>query len=344
MAENTGLTPAQKQVIAKKKTLADMFQKSGTRLDGALANTGITAKQMVGVAMTAINKTPKLLDCTPASVIQAVMLAAEAGLPVDGYHGHLIPYGTTCQFIPDFKGLIQLALQNDVIIDAAAVHDNDEFSYRLGMDPFLNHVPCDDEDRGPLKCAYAVARFGNGFRKFVVATRADVEKRRKASKSGTGKDSPWAQWEDEMWIKTSVKMLAKFIPRSARMVAALTSDDQADMGTQYQEPKESRSSIIADALQEHDIVEVESSEPVEPVAPVETPKAAEKPAAFSLKKFEKLVESCTTPEAVTELFDKQVRARKEEVDIDAYEKAYDMCKGKAQAIRASESAGPPAES
>lgn len=194
----------------------------------------MTPDRMIHVALTATTQSPKLLDCSAASLGSALLTASQMGLEPDGYHGHLIPYGKTCQFIPDYKGLIQLALHNDVVISAHAVYENDKFAYQLGLQPSLVHEPYIDGDRGELRCAYAIATFKDGRTQSVVATRADIEKRRKASASADKPDSPWVQWPEEMAIKTSVKMLMKYVPRSPEMTTAVTADDMAEMGRQQQ--------------------------------------------------------------------------------------------------------------
>ena len=161
----------------------------------------LTADRMVQIAMNASANTAKLLDCTPESFALAVMNACQCGLEPDGYHGHLIPYGRTCQFIPDYKGLVQLALKNGVVIDAYAVYENDKFEYQLGTKPNITHYPCLDGNRGELRCSYAVAHFPDGATKFVVASKDDILKRKGASASSSKSDSPWNKWEDEMYIK-----------------------------------------------------------------------------------------------------------------------------------------------
>jgi len=229
--QSTGITAYQRRQGQLQKTLRSVLERGRSRYENLLPK-HMTPDRMIHVALTAANKTPKLLDCSAASIGGALLTASQIGLEPDGYHGHLIPYKETCQFIPDYKGLIQLALNNGVVVDAHAVYENDYFAYNLGVKPDLVHTPNLDGDSGKLKCAYAVAHFKDGRTKFVVATRAEVEKRRNASASSNKRDSPWQQWEDEMWIKTAVKMLMKYIPRSPELTLAVTADDTAEMGLQ----------------------------------------------------------------------------------------------------------------
>jgi recombination protein RecT len=61
----------------------------------------ITAERLFRVAMTAIQQTPKLLDCDRQSLYSAVMRSAQLGLEPDGILGqaYLIPFNGKVQFI-----------------------------------------------------------------------------------------------------------------------------------------------------------------------------------------------------------------------------------------------------
>ena len=72
----------------------------------------LTPDRMARVTLTAIIKTPALMNCTPESLLQAMMLCSQAGLEPDGRLAHLIPYGNVVTVIFDYKGLVTLALRN----------------------------------------------------------------------------------------------------------------------------------------------------------------------------------------------------------------------------------------
>ena len=83
----------------------------------------MSAAQFIRTALTAINKNPKLLECTPASLISALLQAAQLGLSPDGILGeaYLIPFYDSrfqkniVQFIPGYRGLVQLAMRSGLI-------------------------------------------------------------------------------------------------------------------------------------------------------------------------------------------------------------------------------------
>jgi len=87
----------------------------------------------------------------------------------------------------------------------------------------LKHKPAEGE-RGALKYAYAVVKFKDGTENYEVVTKKEVMKRKKVSKSAGSDFSPWKNWEDEMWIKTAVKKLAKWLPLSTEQMSAVSAD------------------------------------------------------------------------------------------------------------------------
>jgi len=94
----------------------------------------MTPDKMARVVITAITRTPKLLDCTPQSIMRAVIEASQLGLMPDGVlgHGYILPYKKTAVFIPGYKGLLDLARRSGELswVQAHVVYENDEFSYR----------------------------------------------------------------------------------------------------------------------------------------------------------------------------------------------------------------------
>src|SRR5262249_40295157 len=87
----------------------------------------------------------------------------------------------------------------------------------------LRHEPMLYGDRGDKVLVYAYARFKNGRVAYKPIHRDDVLKRKKASRAQSG---PWTSWEDEMWLKTAIRMLAKTMPLSAEVMGAIERDEE----------------------------------------------------------------------------------------------------------------------
>ena len=200
----------------------------------------INPDRMARIALTEFRKNPKLGECDPRSVFAAIILASQLGLE-PGILGqcYLIPYKTECQLIPGYQGLLDLARRTGRVkrIEAQVVYDRDRFTYRTGLSIFLEHEPMLDGDRGDPRLAYAVAEFADGGYHVEVMSRSEIESIRDRS-SGVqmakrfGKKTPWDTDPDQMWRKTVLRRLCKFLPKSVELAQALSLDDSANRGSQ----------------------------------------------------------------------------------------------------------------
>lgn len=192
----------------------------------------LTPDRLIRVSLTSIAKNPKLLECSQASVIGAVIQAAQLGLDVDGSLGHayLVPYKQYCQLQIGYRGMIDLARRSGQIVSISAhvVHKNDKFNYSFGLDDKLEHVPNLEEPGNPI-AVYAVAKLQGGGHQFDVLSIAEVEKARKSSMANRS-DSPWNTHWDEMAKKTAIRRLFKYLPVSIEIQRAVGLDEQVDTG------------------------------------------------------------------------------------------------------------------
>ena len=70
----------------------------------------LTVERLMKVAVGALMKSPNLQKCTPTSLMNCFIGAAEVGLEPGGVLGHayLVPYGDTATLIIGYRGLIEL--------------------------------------------------------------------------------------------------------------------------------------------------------------------------------------------------------------------------------------------
>lgn len=195
----------------------------------------LTPERLIRVAMTAVQNTPKLLECDRTSLLSSIMTCAQLGLEPDGVLGqaYLIPFKTRgqmkVQFIPGYKGLIALARNSGDVtsIQAQAVHENDHFVFEFGLNERLEHRPAQGE-RGEVVYFYAIAKFKDGGYHWDVMTRSQVEKIRDESQgyqaavkfAKNGKvNSPWVDHFEEMGKKTVIRRIAKYLPMDVQKAA-----------------------------------------------------------------------------------------------------------------------------
>ncbi len=223
-------------------SLAALLQRMGPELSRALPR-HMTSDRMARVALTALRTTRDLALCTRESFAGCIMQAAQLGLEPNTPLGHLylIPRKNNrlqasereCTMIIGYQGEIELARRSGLVssIYAYSVHQGDSFEYELGLNPNIRHKPTEDPEREdkPITHVYAVAAMkDSGERVFVVLTKAQVEKRRKRSAaSGSG---PWVTDYEAMCLKTAVRALWKWLPKSTEIARAEALDTAADMG------------------------------------------------------------------------------------------------------------------
>lgn len=221
--ENTQLTKQK----AKFNNLRQLLERGKGQLQLAMAK-HLDPDRMIRLALTAATRDPKLLDCTQESIGLSLLTASQLGIEPNGRDGHLVPYGKQCQFIVDFKGLIKLAYRNPRVNSfiAVAVRSKDEFEFQYGTDSFIRHRPA-LSDCGVLVCAYAICKLKDADAQFVVMGKEAIEKRR--AKAMT--KNIWDAWPDEMWAKSAVKSLAKFVPLGGEFEMAVDHDSNIEGGS-----------------------------------------------------------------------------------------------------------------
>jgi recombination protein RecT len=253
--QNQQLTRAQQDArdnANRLKTLAGFIEARKDKISKVMA-AGMDIERVTKIAIAAASRNPTLLKSTPesiyASIHTSVQLGLEPGSPLG--EGYLVPYWNSktsryeCQFIPGYQGLITLARRSGVVtkLYARAVYKKEvelkQFHVELGLHEDIRHTPYYGEDRGDWVLVYAVAHIKDADPQFIVMTRADIERRKSLSKSRdkNGKlVGPWVDHEEAMALKTSIRELFKYIPKSvdkpemARLARAIDIQGKAEAG------------------------------------------------------------------------------------------------------------------
>lgn len=197
------------------------------------------ADSFVQAMITECTKTPRLLDCSPASLFGGVVQAALLGLRIGGFTGEsfLIPYGKKAQLVPGYRGYIQLAHRSGRVrrITPGTVYKEDRFTFVRGTRQELLHEPntfgLKAEDRGVPVAYYCVIELDNGGTDFEAFTYDDALRHRDRYASIRGApqhvrdNSPWYDMTgggfDRMSEKTMIIKLGKRLPLSSEMSRAV---------------------------------------------------------------------------------------------------------------------------
>jgi len=219
------------------RTMEEVFRKN-IKVFEAMVPSHIDASKLIRTALIEMRRSPKLMQCRPASILGGVMTAAQLGLELGSHLGQawLIPFKQEAVFIAGYRGMVQLAYRSGQVrnIHADPVYEADTFSFAYGTNPHLTHTPSDlpPGERGEITHFYAVASLANGGHAFRVMTRAEVMQVRERSPGARKPDSPWnhpVDWLD-MGRKTVIRRLAKYLPQSVEWQKAVALDELAEAG------------------------------------------------------------------------------------------------------------------
>lgn len=175
-----------------------------------------------GMALQLIRESERadnhLNECTPVSLIGAVLKAARHDLSIDNGDAYVIArrnkhlngaYEAHLEI--SYRGLVKMARRaGSDWVKADLVRDGDVFNAD-NPDPDhvrggIEHVKADPFSDAPVLGVYAIIRTKTGAMDFEVMSRAEVER---ARAQGGGKSQAWARWWGEMAKKVVLRRLLK---------------------------------------------------------------------------------------------------------------------------------------
>lgn len=217
--------------------LASALEQARGRLEGVIvAGCGLDAGRQMGIVLDACSRTPELLACTTTSLVRATMAASELGLEFGSLLGecYIVPFDdrrkgvTIATALVGYRGFVKLFYGSPRVssVEARLVREKDVWEVEYGSAPRLVHRPGagDIRQRGDIVAAYARVAFRDGGENFDVMDRAELDAIRSKAKGPTWRSNP-----DEMYRKTPVRRLAKYMDLSALARRAVELDTAEDM-------------------------------------------------------------------------------------------------------------------
>jgi len=188
----------------------------------------VNKDRFIKSAMLAAYNNQRVRECTPVSIVTAVYNAAELGLdftPAKG-HAYLVPFKGEAKFMPGYRGLMELCRRSGIVkkIEAHVVNSRDRFELEYGTNSRIIHAPYILGDPGPVIGAYASALLSDGVAIYEFMTLVELEKVRKISRAADS--DPWTKHTDEMYKKTVIRRLFKYLPSSPDLDRALDTDNE----------------------------------------------------------------------------------------------------------------------
>lgn len=196
------------------------------------------AARLLRIAFNAVCYDDKLVVCTQRSIMAGIFEALKLGLTLGGpmQEAWLIPYKETATFVTGYQGYRNLIDRSRSVLDLhpRAVHANDYFEYEFGTNPRISHKPAEamGKEPGEFIAAYSVARLRGGGVQMEVMYKAEIDKHR--NRSMAKNSGPWVTDYEPMALKTTIRKIAKYLPKSGEAMLALNRvlelDEKADMG------------------------------------------------------------------------------------------------------------------
>lgn len=175
----------------------------------------------------ALRNNPKILKCTPMSIVNACVKSAYDGLRLDGKEAALVDhnvkvsdnpkrYENHAEYFPMVRGLIKkILLGREVIaMEVETIHRHDNYRVLRGTSPSIFHEPLLEGDRGPAIAYYSSATFKGGHVSHEVMTIAEVNDVRKEAKT----QYVWDRWPNEMGKKSVLRRHEKKLPSGRDMI------------------------------------------------------------------------------------------------------------------------------
>lgn len=194
-----------------------------------------------------IQKNPKLLECDAESLVNSYLTMAQFGfLPsIISGESYVLPYNIkgsmTAQFQMGYQGFVTLLYQAGMSkITSEIVRKNDKFSYINGEMRHEVDLTLSNKERGEAIGAYVKVLFRGEESVRYMNAKDILAHGQKFSKSYnlTGQYSPWNPANDpelNMWRKTVLKQMQKFLPKNEIINKAIELDN--------------RDSVISDRLE-----------------------------------------------------------------------------------------------
>lgn len=237
--EGTAVATTEKKALTKVDSFKLFLNQNKGEFDKVLPS-HISFEKFQRTVVTAVLIQPELADADRASLMVACIKSATDGLLPDSRDAALVIFNSKVddkwvkkvQYLPMYAGILKKVRQSGELASAVThvVYEKDKFEYVLGDDERILHEPyIGKEERGEVIAAYCIAKLKDGTVFREVMSRQDIEKVRRASKSGNDdKGNPkgiWANWYEEMCRKTVFRRCAKWLPQSIEIAENIFEKD-----------------------------------------------------------------------------------------------------------------------
>lgn len=193
----------------------------------------LTADRMARLALTAFSTNPQLQQCDPKSIAASIMTAGQLGLePGVNGAGYLIPYKTTCTFVPGWKGLVDLVSRSGRgTVFTGVIFKDQEYTFTDGARrDLIIHNETELDAPEDITHAFAIGWVKDSSMPIIeLWTVGKIRKHRdKYNKVGT-KHYSYRDWE--MYCrKVPLLQVLKYMPCSVELANAIEVSNASESG------------------------------------------------------------------------------------------------------------------
>ena len=193
----------------------------------------MNADRMARLALTAFSTTPALQQCSAQSIAASIMVAGQMGLePGVNGAGYLIPYKTTCTFVPGWKGLVDLVSRSGRgTVYTGVIFKDQQYTFTDGARrDLVIHNETDLDDPSDITHAFAIGWVKDATMPIIELW--TVEKIRKHRDKYNKVGQKHYSFRDfEMYArKVPLLQVLKYMPASIELNNAIAISNAAEMG------------------------------------------------------------------------------------------------------------------
>ena len=193
----------------------------------------MNADRMARLALTAFSTTPALQQCTPQSIAASIMVAGQLGLePGVNGAGYLIPYKSTCTFVPGWKGLVDLVSRSGRgTVYTGVIFKDQQYTFTDGARrDLVIHNETDLDDPEDITHAFAIGWVKDAAMPIIeLWTVEKIRKHRDKYNKVGGKHYSFRDWE--MYArKVPLLQVLKYMPASIELSNAVAISNASEQG------------------------------------------------------------------------------------------------------------------
>ena len=225
LEQNTGQITAEKTITEVAKPKDSIYELCNTRREKLLPflnNNNMKFEKLARSFAWEINTNDKLKCCSQLSMVNAFYKCCEYGLDPASSIGHvwLIPYKSNIDLQIGYRGWLKLLFNNPLVANVYSypVYEDDEFSYELGMNPTIRHIPSKElKNLDKLIATYGVVKLKSGEAQIRVCYRDEIEESKANSRGSHKTDSPWCNHYEAMALVVPIRKMGKNLGLTLRI-------------------------------------------------------------------------------------------------------------------------------